>query len=154
MEPDIRQTVPFQKPPKSTGYYVGAERRSIRPLPDEIVAHIARPHENLVFPLFLPKTAEIVLHLGNQRQGAAALLVLGALLFHHDFGLHHRVLDMEAPLLKVRRRPFQPQHLGAAQAVEQGQQNNRLEWVVPYCLDKRRGLLRVLVASDVLLYSG
>ena len=80
----IRQAVPFQKPPKSTGYYVGAEWCSIRPLADKIIAHIARPHEKLVFPLYLPKTAEILLHLGNQRQGTAALLVFGARLFHDN----------------------------------------------------------------------
>ncbi len=71
VEPDVRQAVPFQKSPEPPGHHIGTKGCSIRPLADEIIAHIARPHENLVFPLFLPKTAEIVLHLGNQRQGAA-----------------------------------------------------------------------------------
>ncbi len=99
VEPDVRQAVPFQKPPKATGYYVRAEWRSIRPLADEIVAHIARPHENLVFPLYLPKTAEIVLHLGNQRQGAAGRQSRGEELLRQKKPQNQEmVLRLNAPL--------------------------------------------------------
>ena len=99
VEPDVRQAVPFQKSPEPPGHHIGTKGCSIRPLADEIVAHIARPHENLVFPLFLPKTAEIVLHLGNQRQGAAGRQSRGEELLRQKKPQNQEmVLRLNAPL--------------------------------------------------------
>ena len=124
VETDMLQPILGQQPIKVLCHEVWADQLAFLIGADEIqilsaVALLEQLAVKLLFFLLLQK---FFFHSRDQRQGAAAGLVLHHIADHRNvLAVHqlfrHLVIDGDGLALKVDRRPLQPQHLAAAQTV-------------------------------------
>lgn len=137
VETDVLQPVLGQQPVEVLRHEVRADQLAFLIGADEIqilsaVALLEQLAVKLLLFLLLQK---FFFHSRDQRQGAAAGLVLHHIADHRNvLAVHqlfrHLVIDGDGLALKVDRRPLQPQHLAAAQTVVGRDEDAQMQGVI------------------------
>lgn len=124
VEPDVRQTILPEQPFKMFRHEVGPKQLAFLIGADEvqIIGAVALAEQPAVKLLLFLLLEQFGLHGWNQRQSAAAGLVLHHVADDRDILAVHPlfcdlVVDGHGLPLKVNRRPLQPQHLTPAQTI-------------------------------------
>ena len=130
MEPDMGQVVLFQQLVEGVAYIVGGVGVPVLPCEYVVVVYVVLAIMIAVVLLLLKQDFEQPHRIVCQGKATEAGCVLGLVLLHDLRDPCHGVPYGQRLHRKVDAVPFQPQYLAAAQAVQRGDIDDRVEALV------------------------